>query len=347
MRWHELKGFHKGTDANGNARFFIPLEPDEDGLIGRECPQGDCQPRYFKIAPPALSESSEEEEQSETELDTLFCPYCGNEDRLQQFITHDQLEWAKSLLLRDMAREIQQVTKNAFQSTKAPSRKGMFSVRLIYTPGHLPSVRHYAEKELKSTIECGECKGKYAVYGISIFCPFCGKGNLALHLARSIKVISALLGMKAEIEEAAGKDSGYHLLGNCLEDCISLFEGFLKVIYSQALRTKYSQDEREAKLGNLRNSFQNVSKAETIFKDDLGYELLSNIDDSARNFLELQFAKRHVVTHNLGLVDERYRTQVASWQSAGQDVQLVTDDVKRLLSLENDVLARAIEELAR
>jgi hypothetical protein len=345
MRWHELKGFHQDKDANGRDMFFIPLEPDEDGMVGRECPQTDCQPRYFKIAPRTLPENSGEDD-STSGPDILFCPYCGHQDGLQQFITYDQLEWAKSLFLGDMVRETQRVTRRAFRSTRTPSKKSMFSVRLTYKPGRLPSVRHYAEKELKSIVECDECNMKYAVYGISIFCPCCGKGNLALHLARSIELINALLEMKTQVEETAGKDGGYHLLGNCLEDCVSLFEGFLKVIYSQALRATCSEDEREAKLGGLRNSFQNVSRAERIFKDDLGYELLSSIDDSARDLLELQFAKRHIITHNLGLVDEQYRTQVASLQSTGQDVQIATDDVRRLLSIESKVLTRAIEELA-
>lgn len=315
-------------------------------MVGRACPQDDCQPRYFKVAPRELPKGHNEEGDSALRPDTLFCPYCGHHDGFQQYITQDQREWAKSLFLRDMAREVQRVTKDAFRSARTPSRKNMFSVRLTYKLGRLPSVRHYAEKELKSVVECDECNAKYAVYGVSIFCPFCGKGNLGLHLARSVEVISILLEMKSEVEETAGKDTGYHLLGNCLEDCISLFEGFLKVIYSQALRGICSQDEREAKLGDLRNSFQNISRAERILRDDLGYELLNAFDDPVRDFLELQFAKRHVITHNLGLVDERYRAQALSWESTGQDVQIEVEDVKRLLSIERDVLTQAIQGLA-
>lgn len=348
MRWHDLKGFHQGKNADGQDLFFIPLEPDEDGLIGRECPREDCQPRYFKIAP---RETAQEHEEEEGELsvsgpEVLFCPYCGHQDGFQQFITDDQLEWMKSLFLRDMVREVQRVLKGAIRPTRPSTKKGMLSIRLTYKPGRIPSVRHYAEKELKSVVECDDCHAKYAVYGISVVCPFCGKGSLGLHLTRSVQVINALLEVRFVIEETAGKDTGYHLLGNCLEDCVSLFEGFLKAIYSQALRSIYLQEEREAKLRSLRNSFQNPSRAERIFRDDLGYELLDGLDKPVRDFLELQFAKRHVITHNLGLVDERYRAQVLSWQSTGQDVQIAEEDVREMLSIEQEILTQAVGRLA-
>jgi hypothetical protein len=63
-----------------------------------------------------------------------------------------------------MVREVQRVTRKTLSSTKSSSQKGIFSVRLTDKPGNIPSVRHYAEKELKNIVECDEGGRKYAVY---------------------------------------------------------------------------------------------------------------------------------------------------------------------------------------
>lgn len=98
-------------------------------------------------------------------------------------------------------------------------------------------------------------------------------------------------------------------------------------------------------LQRLGNAFQNLTRAEDIIKSDLGWSLFGGIDDSNRTFLELQFAKRHVITHNLSLVDERFRVQVSTWQSTGQDIEITPEEIERLLELERSVLLHTIERL--
>jgi len=226
--------------------FRIPLTPDEDGMIGRECPEEECQPRYFKIA---LCEQSEESDSQATQRDSsenmLFCPYCGYQGDTGEFHTQAQIKWAESLVMRGIHREVGRMFEKAFPPNRSASRNSFISFSIEYKPGPLPSVRHYVEKKLKRIVECDQCGERYAVYGIATFCPLCGGGNLQQHLNRSMKIIETLLDAKSEIEEQHGSETGYHLLGNCLEDCVSLFEGFLRVIYSQALRYSVSSEERQ------------------------------------------------------------------------------------------------------
>lgn len=346
MDWHDMRPYYQGKDPEGRDRFCVPLPTDEDGMVGRECPRDDCAPRYFKIAlreetsPDASIERSAEESKD----NTLYCPYCGYQADTQEFTTPDQLEWLRSLIVRDMVRTIQGSFKKAFGSSRS-TRGKLFSVRLSYKPGRLPSVRHYAEKKLKRIVKCDECGNEYAVYGIAIYCPRCGRGNLHVHLKRSVEIIRTLLDMKTDVERQGGSEAGYHLLGNCLEDCVSLFEGVLRVIYSQALRRFVSTEARQQKLSDLRNSFQNLSRAENIIRSDLGWGLLDNVLQSERDFLEVQFAKRHVITHNLGLVDERYRALAQNWQQPGQDIEINAQDVARLLSIVEAILQAAIMKL--
>jgi hypothetical protein len=349
MQWHDMKRYHQGKNADGNDVFLISLPTDEDGMIGRECPEEECQPRYFKIA--LGGETSDEidnldSESEEKELHLLYCPYCGHVGDLQEYVTRDQIEWIKSMMVRDMLRTIQGALKKGFGSTHSTTSRSKFSVRLSYRPGRLPSVRHYAEKELKRIVECDQCKGKYAVYGVSAYCPWCGEGNLHLHIKQSVSVIQSLLGIEADIEEKAGKEARYHLVGNCLEDCVGLFEGFLKAIYGQALRVVTTDDDRTKKLKQLRNSFQNLKRAEEILRNDLGWELFESVAQSDRDFMELQFTKRHVITHNLSLVDEKFLSQAQTWQAPGQDVDIQPKDINRLLAFIETILDRLVGELA-
>jgi len=341
--WHDMKKYHKGKTPEGHDKLAIPLSPDEDGMVGRECHQDECQPKYFKIASRKHeTEKQAEPNQEETSLEYLYCPYCGYKDGFQQFITKGQSEWIESMIYRDVAKTIQDMLGDTFKSSTPSSNKGFISISLQYKPGSLPSVRHYAENELKRIIDCDRCERRYAVYGISMHCPFCGEGNLALHLDKSVDIIMSLIDCYDAIVNKAGKEAGYHLLGNSLEDCVSLFEGFFKIIYADKLKGKVSEDDRKDKLSKLRNSFQQPSKAEQIFKANLQLDIFSSIDDKDKIFLEYQFAKRHVITHNLGLVDEKFKDQVSTWQTAGQEVHLDANEIKQLLNLVKKVVVATI-----
>jgi len=341
MDWHEMKQFHRGKDNQGRDMFNIPLQPDDDGMVGRECPNADCQPRYFKITPPDHLQS-DGAGQAKPPVESLCCPYCARRDGFQQFTTEEQIQWVKSLMLRDVVRQVQRTLQSAFRTHTRPAHGGIFTVRLSYKPGRLPSVRHYAEKRLRNIVRCDQCNETYAVYGVAPVCPFCGMGNLSLHLKRSLGVILSLLEFRPEVEAKAGQDAGYHLLGNCLEDCISLFEGFLKVIYERALPASLSLQDRRNAVEAFRNTFQSLSRAQTAFQAELSYDLFQAVSALDLDFLEVQFAKRHVITHNLSLVDGRYRTQADAWQRSGQDLDLSPEDVLRLADRITTVLSAAI-----
>ncbi len=58
MDWHDMRNYYRGKTPEGHESFHVPLQTDEDGMIGRECPDEDCEPRYFKIAPREKPETS-------------------------------------------------------------------------------------------------------------------------------------------------------------------------------------------------------------------------------------------------------------------------------------------------
>lgn len=245
------------------------------------------------------------------------------------------------MMVRDIHKTFDGMLRDTFDSGRTYG--GSFlSIRLEYKPGILPNVRHYAEKELKRVVKCDQCGGRYAVYGIAMYCPWCGEGNLVVHLTRNVEIIQSLMGAHDQIVNKAGKEAGHHLLGNCLEDCVSFFEGFLRVIYANSLRRNYTTEECLKKLEGLRNSFQNLIRAKQIFQQDLAIDIFSGISQEELEFMEFQFAKRHVITHNLGLIDEKFKQQVATWQTAGQDISVDQAEVEQLLNLVKRVIEHVI-----
>jgi hypothetical protein len=322
MAIDDLNRYRTGRTVDGKQTFSIPLKPDADGMVGRECPSIDCQPRYFKIG----SRKASSEGQSNNDL---LCPYCGNKAHYNRFATKEQTEYVKSLVIRYGYQQISNMVRNNLGSVKT-SNNGLFKISLEYKTGAIPSVRHYAEKELKRIVECDHCSQQYAVYGIAKFCPSCGKGNLKVHLIRSCEGVKSLVEAYQDFCEKHGREVAYNLLGNCLEDCVSIFEGFLKIIYKKLNKA------------NIGNSFQNLSKANDLFKAE-NVELLAVLAVEEKEFMELQFAKRHVITHNLGIVDSKFAKQVSTWQASGQDVNLKTDDIIKLLALVERVVTHIID----
>lgn len=343
MQFHELGKYQKGKSPEGDDLFSITLPTDEDGMTGRECPDEDCQPRYFKIDSDAEL-PDEDTSDDEGTSHNIFCPYCGLQKDIQEFNTQAQVDWMMSLLERDVHRMVDDIFNDTFNRRRSPSSKGLISIELSYKSGPLPSVRHYAEEQLKNIVECDNCSSKYAVYGLSFFCPFCSKGNLLLHLKRNIQTIKSFLGAKEQIKKIGGKDATHHLLGNCLEDCVSLFEGFLKTIYSFSLKKIVSEEVRDKKLSALRNSFQNLSKAERILSADLNWSLFDGIESTDKEFFELQFAKRHVITHNLGLIDKKFLEQVKQIQREGREVDIEHEDIENLLGILENLLSAIIKK---
>jgi uncharacterized protein (UPF0212 family) len=94
---------HRFTNLEGiGNRVSVPIPRDEAGYLGRECPVEACL-GYFKVKPgtgltgPGLS---------------CHCPYCGHSGDPNSFWTKEQIEYAKSVVLRKFADAIRKCTLN-------------------------------------------------------------------------------------------------------------------------------------------------------------------------------------------------------------------------------------------
>ena len=133
----------------------VSIAADEDGFIGRECPNADCG-GYFKIV-------------SGTGLEgdrlPCHCPYCGHTSDHNDFWTQEQIRYAQSVAMQRISDAFRKDLKG-LEFTQKP--RGAFGIGIsmkVKTGSPLP-VHRYREQELETTVVCTNCSLRYAVYGV-------------------------------------------------------------------------------------------------------------------------------------------------------------------------------------
>jgi len=339
--FHEMKKYQ--TNESGNiVHMSIPLIPNDEGMIGRECPNPECGPKYFQIGQ-HIPEGFLKNEQEFSYID-LTCPYCGNVDNMQKFHTEGHAKWIESMIHRDMAITVQKMLEDSVKNFK-PTSNSSVSLSMSFKPGRLPDVRYYTEEKLKRRVTCDNCGFHYAVYGISYHCPFCGKGNLILHLNRNVDITRVLIEESTRLQSEHGSDVAQRIIGNALEDVVGIFEGFQKSIYLYGIHRTFLKDEAVKKEERIRVTFQRLDGAQNLFLADLYYDIFSGISEEDRMFLEEQFLIRHVLTHNLGLVDEKYLEKAHIYLKQGSELEILPNDVSRALEIVVTVIGKTSQQI--
>jgi hypothetical protein len=137
----------------------VGLPVASDGTVGRKCPS--CR-RYFKVEVDRLGLVEE-----------LTCPYCGNQASRDDFLTLDQRRRIRSAAMRLAIDEATKMLEESFR----PLQRTSGPIRIRYERGRaeLPPLLTYLEEETVRERVCGGCGGRTALYGIALFCPFCGR----------------------------------------------------------------------------------------------------------------------------------------------------------------------------
>lgn len=124
----------------------IPIPMDATGMVGRECPNRECE-GYFKIQPGTGLEGD----------DLLcVCPYCGQKETSDSFWTKEQIDYAKSYAIRQwsdiLTRELKQLEFN--HPLRGPLGIGS---SMTVTQGARTPLRYYREKTLETEVICDQC----------------------------------------------------------------------------------------------------------------------------------------------------------------------------------------------
>lgn len=115
----------------------VPINADEDGYLGRECPVKECL-GYFKITPGTGIKGPA----------PCHCPYCGHAGDNNTFWTPEQLEYAQSIAFRAFTDALQKDLKS-MEFEQRPRGGFGIGISMKFTPGAPHPIKHYKEKELE------------------------------------------------------------------------------------------------------------------------------------------------------------------------------------------------------
>jgi hypothetical protein len=179
---------------------------------------------------------------------------------------------------------------------------------------------------------CDHCGRDYGVFAIGLFCPDCGAPNVRLHFAREVELVDDQVSLAEEIG-IEKEELAYRLLGNAHEDVLTAFEATLKALYL------YGKTQPGTKpLPKVGNDFQNVDKALQRF-EELNLNPFEALTEPEMAALRLNIQKRHIIGHNLGVVDDKFATH-ANDAKVGETVHLVGEDIRQFAAISQKVIDR-------
>ncbi len=266
--------------------FNVSFEPDEDGYLGRECPNEDCVSRYFKITPGTGIECEA----------PCHCPYCGHAAGHDEFFTSDQIEYAQSIALNAITGALLKDLKAALpRSTPRPSRG--FGLQISFeVKGRPHPVHYYQEKELETEVVCDSCGLRYAIYGLFGWCPDCGAHNSLQILEANL----AVAGKKLAIADSVDPELAEHIVADALQTTVSAFDAFGREV-CRAYAEQATSPEVARSL-----SFQSIGRARAKVQSLFTLDFAATVTTDEWDGVCRTFQKRHLFAHRGGVVDQAY-----------------------------------------
>lgn len=264
----------------------VPIPKDANGFLGRECPAEECL-GYFKVKPgtgltgPGLQ---------------CHCPYCGQAGDPNSFWTKEQIEYAKSVVIQQFADAVRKDLKQFEFDYPARGAFGI-GISMKLKPGPLPPIRHYREQTLETEVVCDGCALHYSVFGLFAYCPDCGIHNSRQVLQKNLSLVAKQLTLASTVSDP---DLARHLVEDCLENCVSAFDGFGR----ETCRVRADRSNDPARAASL--SFQNLENAASAVKALFGIDMSTVVDVATWQRTKQAFFKRHLLAHRSGVVDDKY-----------------------------------------
>lgn len=302
----------------------VPTPKTPDGRTYRYSPNEAALPRHFVLGPVVaevpLTDELRKRMKHEPRSPQTVCPYSGVVAPDDEF-THPEdreaaLELVKHAAITDVRDELARVFEGLNRSSSGNSFI-KFEAKVDWS--HRPTP-HFARKDLLRELVCDHCGRDYGVYAIGMFCPDCGAPNLRLHFAREVQLVSDQVDLSAQTD-AEQQELGYRLLGNAHEDVLTAFEATLKAVF--LFQWPQRKTEPAPRVGN---DFQNIERGRKRFAE-LDFDPFGSLSVEELDTLQLNIQKRHVIGHNLGVIDDKFAPHDAD-AKVGESLQLVGEDIR-------------------
>ena len=338
MKFNNLNKYRVGgTDSNMQLAIRPPSTPS--GRIYRMSPNEDAHPRHFVMGNPVpdfeISEEARKRMKLEPRSKQTVCPYSGVVAADENFTHPDDRQAAIDMVKQAALEDVRAAFSDMLRGVASKSKS------MTYKPAaRRPKPRlTFHRADLLRDLVCDHCGRDYGVYAIGLFCPDCGAPNLRLHFEREHALVNAQVEL-AEAQDEGLEELSYRLLGNAHEDVLTAFEATLKTVYLFGIGNR---PEGSPAVKAVANDFQNLEKAEKRFKD-LDFNPFDGLGEDDLATLRLNIQKRHIIGHNLGVVDAKF-AEHADEARIGETVHLVGDDIKRFAAICQAVVDRLDEWL--
>ena len=282
-----------GRDVHNTVNLAVRISPDEEGYIGRQCPE--CR-QLFRV-------HAEDWEQLPDDL-RLWCVYCGHRDHHSEFLTEQQFDRAMRVAQNYGEQMIRQTLDHALRGLAQRTRNSLVSITYRPTPFHPRPLPAIDEERLVRERRCQSCALRYAVFGEHRFCPACGLLPPGLIASDALAALSAGLDAFTSMPDttlAELREQG--VLDRVSADTIKNLVGIVETLAEAVFRSRVGAAGMI--LRGRGNVFQRLDDFADLFNDhgltDLRGQLAGHWPD-----LQSVWAIRHVLTHNDGIVDEKY-----------------------------------------
>ena len=301
-------------------RISVPLQPDNNGMLGRQCPIDECG-LYFKLR---LGTGRN--------TDDIRCPYCRSEGQFGDFFTQDQLEYARSVAIRRIVDPLMRDFRRDIEGVSRRQSGGLLQLKVSvnYKP---ISIYQYWEKRLETEVICENCTLEFAVYGVFASCPCCGDLNAMKVLLTSLETAKKKLQLSNE--PGLTKELSQDLVKDALIGSVSAFDA-----YGKAISAVQSDLFSMAKP----NPFQDIEALDVFLsvRGNLTFEEI--LGEEAWNELRWFFQARHVYVHNAGVIDGRFVSKLPRLAHMRDRIlPLETERLKRNIDM-LEQLSRALDK---
>jgi len=342
IKFKNLETFSKGKTGS-TYNLELPTPTSSSGKSEMICKNVACKPQHFMMGPRSVNIILELDKKTfkfEPGAVGVNCPYCGEGNYEQNLISDRDKKAAVKMVTEavyaDTANSFSDMLKKAFGNNR--------SITVKTSPRAYPKyVRPYREDLLRNT-ECLDCGRCYGVYALAFFCPDCGSSNFMQHFNHESVLIDKQLALSVDVKESGDSELAYRLVGNALEDSLTVFETFLKrgfllleKEYNKNLieQSKDSQNIKSPSLKNteekdLKSRFQNLYNAHLKYLD-IGIDIKLNVSETELQIISSITQKRHVIGHNLSLMDSNM-VEKLDVDGEGKTVPIAAKEVQDFLT---------------
>lgn len=318
----------------------VTIEPGEDGMVARACPEAGCTPGYFRVKFGTGITGPQAK---------CYCPYCARTAEPSAFTTGAQIEYAKAMLFEEAKPGLNRMFRGALGLNSSGKRTlggGLISIEMTMEPLKPRPVGRPVEEELRRDLTCPHCTLVHAVFGLAFTCPDCGEDIFLVHVREELAVVGKILEAVPERGRTLGQRVAARDVENALEDVVSIFECVMKLITRRALATQGKAPAQiDAALAKVRNKYQSVAQGAQIYQDLTGAQLFAPLSPAELHFLTDIFEKRHPITHNLGVVDRKYLERAVAHALEGRELRVTSDEIRQAIGLVDKVTSAAYQSV--